>query len=98
MNILLIYPAKLDKNGRPVKYRKAFLPPLSLAILNSLTPAKHEVKVINDIVEDVDFSISYDLVGITAMTSQAERAYQIADRFRELGTKVVIGGIHASVL
>jgi radical SAM superfamily enzyme YgiQ (UPF0313 family) len=98
MNILFIYPSKLDRNGRPVKYKKAFLPPLSLAILNSLTPAEHKVKVINDIVEDVDFSDSYDLVGITAMTSQAERAYQIADHFRESGTKVVIGGIHASIL
>jgi len=98
MNILLIYPAKLDKHGRPVKYKKAFLPPLSLAILNSLTPAEHKVKVINDIVEDLDLSDSYDLVGITAMTSQAERAYQIADRFRESGTTVIIGGIHASIL
>jgi radical SAM superfamily enzyme YgiQ (UPF0313 family) len=35
---------------------------------------------------------------MTVMTSQAERAYQIADRFRESGTKVVIGGIHASIL
>ena len=31
----------------------------------------------------------------TAMTSQITRAYQIADRFRRLGVKVIIGGIHA---
>jgi radical SAM superfamily enzyme YgiQ (UPF0313 family) len=98
MNILLIYPAKLDKHGKPVKYKKAFVPPLSLAILNSLTPAEHKVRVINDIVEDLNLSDRFDLVGITAMTSQAERAYQIADRFRASGTTVIIGGIHASIL
>jgi len=32
------------------------------------------------------------------LTSQVERAYQIADRFRELGVKVVIGGMHATAL
>ncbi|MGA1869442.1 MAG: hypothetical protein ACMUJM_12960 [bacterium] len=47
MNILLIYTTKLDNKGIPIKYKKAFLPPLSLAILNGLTPAQHRVKVVN---------------------------------------------------
>ena len=98
MKILFIYPTRLDNNQNPIKYKKAFLPPLSLAILNGLTPKSHNVKVINDIVENVDFSSDYDLVGITAMTTQIGRAYQIADRFRKLGVKVIIGGIHATVL
>ncbi len=98
MNILLVNPARLDENGNPVKYKKAYLPPLSLAIINSLTPEKHNVRVINDIVEEIDFAKSYDLVGITGMTSQIKRGYMIADSFRNLGVKVVIGGIHATVL
>lgn len=98
MKIAIIFPTKLDKNKKPIKYKKAFLPPLNTAILNSLTPAKHSVKVINDIVEDIDFSDSYDLVAITAMTTQINRAYQIADRFRKLGVMVVIGGVHANFL
>jgi len=98
MNILLVYPTALGRDGEPVKFKKAFLPPLSLAILDSLTPDRHKVTVVNDIVEDIDFSGGYDLVAITAMTTQAERAYQIADRFRAAGTRVIIGGIHASAL
>ncbi|MGA1871526.1 MAG: B12-binding domain-containing radical SAM protein [bacterium] len=98
MNILFIYPTKLDKNGNIIKYKKAFLPPLSLAILNSLTPVRHNVKIVNDIVEDISFSSCYDLVAITSMTMQIKRAYQIADRFRCLGTKVIIGGFHATIL
>lgn len=98
MKILLIYPTRLDINQKPIKYKKAFLPPLALAILNGLTPRHHKVEVINDIVEEINFSSDYDLVAITAMTTQIGRAYQIADRFRTLGVKVVIGGIHATIL
>ena len=98
MKILFIYPTRLDREQAPIKYKKAFLPPLSLAILNGLTPRHHDVQVINDIVENIDFSSDYDLVAITAMTTQIGRAYQIADKFREIGVKVIIGGIHATVL
>jgi radical SAM superfamily enzyme YgiQ (UPF0313 family) len=98
MKILYIYPTRLDSHQNPIKYKKAFLPPLSLALLNGITPEHHDVQVINDIVEEINFSSDYDLVAITAMTTQIGRAYQIADRFRQLGVKVVIGGIHATIL
>jgi radical SAM superfamily enzyme YgiQ (UPF0313 family) len=98
VKILFIYPTRLDIDQKPIKYKKAFLPPLSLAVLNGLTPRHHDVHVINDIVENINFSSEYDLVAITAMTTQIGRAYQIADKFRELGVKVIIGGIHATVL
>ena len=39
-----------------------------------------------------------DVVGISAMTTQAPRAYEIADEYRRLGVTVVMGGIHPSAL
>ena len=39
-----------------------------------------------------------DLVGISANTSEINRAYEICDEFRKRGIAVVIGGIHASAL
>ncbi len=98
MNILLVYPAQLDSSGKPLRYKKAYLPPLSLAIINSLTPERHRVSIVNEFVEQIDFSAEYDLVGISALTPQAPRAYQIGDAFRSKGTKVIIGGVHASML
>ncbi len=98
MNILFVYPTKLNTSGKPIKYRKAFIPPLALAILDGLTPDHHNVQLVDDIVEDIDFSGPYDLVAITAMTMQVERAYQIADAFRERGVKVIMGGMHPTVL
>ena len=38
------------------------------------------------------------LVGITASTSSATRAYEIASLYRKKGIPVVMGGIHASML
>ena len=98
MRILLVYPSWLGPQSTVLKYRKAVTPPLSLAVLDALTPSKHDVRVVNDIVEEIDFSDRYDLVAITAMTVQAPRAYQIADVFRQRNVPVVIGGIHATAL
>jgi len=98
VKILLVNPTKLDEQGKPVKFKKDITPSLALAVLSSLTPASHKVTVINDVIEEIDYSIPYDLVGITAMTSRVERAYQIADRFRSIGVRVVLGGIHATAL
>jgi radical SAM superfamily enzyme YgiQ (UPF0313 family) len=41
---------------------------------------------------------SWDVVGITAMTATAPRAYELASLFKRNGTKVILGGIHPSVL
>jgi radical SAM superfamily enzyme YgiQ (UPF0313 family) len=38
-----------------------------------------------------------DLVGLTAFTSAANRAYEIASTYRKRGVPVVMGGIHASM-
>jgi radical SAM superfamily enzyme YgiQ (UPF0313 family) len=98
MKILFIYPTRLDRNGRPVKFKKAFLPPLNLSILCSLTHKKHDTRIINDCVEDIDFDIDCDLVCITSITTQATRAYQIAKKFRSKEKKVILGGFHPTMM
>ena len=60
MKILLIYPTRLDERQRPIKFRKAFLPPLPLAIIDRLTPSSHQVRIIDDVVESIDFSVDAD--------------------------------------
>ncbi len=98
MKIQLIAPTILDEKKRPIKYKKALLPPLALALLDGLTPSHHDVKIVNDLVEEPDYSSSYDMVGITGLTSQVLRSYQIADRFRSMGVPVILGGIHSTVM
>jgi radical SAM superfamily enzyme YgiQ (UPF0313 family) len=73
--------------------------PLSLMILAGLTPPEWEVSIIDENLGVPDYSKmpSPDLVGITAFTSQANRAYEVATYFRHLGVPVVMGGIHATM-
>ncbi|HTG00281.1 MAG TPA: radical SAM protein [Nitrospirota bacterium] len=71
---------------------------LGLLIVAALTPQEIEVEFIDENYEAIDFDKPYDVVALSAMTQQAVRAYEIADRFRAKGSTVVIGGMHATVL
>ncbi len=73
--------------------------PLGLMVLAGLTPAEWEVTILDENlgVPDYDALPRPDLVGITAFTSQANRAYEIAGHYRRLGVPVVMGGIHATM-
>lgn len=96
MRILLISPeGRYTAVGRKFKFP---FPTASLPVLAGLTPPDFEVKLVDEIVEDIDFGEQADLVGITLMTPMASRAYEIADRFRQKGSQVVLGGIHPTAV
>jgi radical SAM superfamily enzyme YgiQ (UPF0313 family) len=40
----------------------------------------------------------FDLVAISSFSAQVGEAYELADRYRELGVPVVLGGLHVSML
>jgi len=73
------------------------VPPLSLAIIASLTPRDWDIEVIDENFDVFKFKEA-DLVGITAFTNNAPRAYEIAAEYRKHNIKVVMGGIHASMV
>jgi len=70
----------------------------ALHTIASLTPADHLITIVDENYERLEWEGDWDLVGITAMTQQALRAYEIAQEFHRRGRYVVMGGIHASVL
>src|SRR5881628_3047427 len=96
MNILLYSP----DNG----VTRNFMPHLWMFLLKSLTPPGHEVFLIDGnaqpMTEDemAQFIRRHDirLVGISAMTRMAARAYKMADAIRAAGAKVVFGGPHVT--
>jgi radical SAM superfamily enzyme YgiQ (UPF0313 family) len=73
--------------------------PLSLMVLAGLTPPEWEISIVDENLGVPDYAAMPppDLVGITAFTSQANRAYEVAAYFRNLGVPVVMGGIHATM-
>jgi len=95
MKLELIAPATHENRG---KQKKAIIPPLGLAMVAALTPPDIEVSLTDENVTVIDFQKETDLVGITALTITSQRAYEIADTFRARGVKVILGGIHPSIL
>ena len=103
MRLLLINPSNplvsmvSIKKSRWNRYR--VWKPLSLMVLAGLTPREWEVSILDENLGRPDYPAvpRPDLVGITAFTSQANRAYEVAAHFRGLGVPVVMGGIHATM-
>jgi len=73
--------------------------PLGLMVLAGLTPPEWDISIFDENLGAPDYPTlpGPDLVGITAFTSQANRAYEVAAHFRQRGVPVVMGGIHATM-
>ena len=81
--------------------RRAVFMPLNLAICAAVVPEGWDVEIIDENVTDsphVPSADGIDAVGIGAMTTQAKRAYALADDYRRLSVPVILGGIHPSAL
>jgi radical SAM superfamily enzyme YgiQ (UPF0313 family) len=76
----------------------SILPTLHARQIAAITPKKHTVSVLNERYSNINFDKSYDIVNINFTTSTTSRAYEIADKFRKKGVKVVLSGLHASAL
>jgi radical SAM superfamily enzyme YgiQ (UPF0313 family) len=74
------------------------IPQLALPIIAGLTPPEHEVRILEEELEPIDLEEDCDLVGISCMTSNASRAYALAHEYRKRGRKVVLGGVHPTLL
>ena len=95
MKILLLMP---HPNPKRSFFSKFQYPSSTLQQIAALTPAEHQVDIIDERYEPIRFDSSYDLVGISSLTYNSIRGYEIADHYRKLGIPVVFGGYHASLL
>ncbi len=93
--LLLIHPAGRRSGYLLSKYTR--FPPLGLAYVAAVTPPDWDISILDETFDRCTFEPA-DLVGITAFTSNVNRAYELADEYRRRGIPVVMGGIHASML
>ena len=93
--VVLIRPRR---DGRI--FGKAPGSPYTLMRLASLVPAEIPVEIWDENLRDLplDTMREGDLVGITSMTTDIERAEVIARRAMKQGAGVVLGGVHATLL
>jgi len=97
MRILLVKPQWFVHGGQYRYLEHVPFTPLSLGILAALSDG-HEVRAVDGDRQAVPYDQEFDLVGITVTTFTSERAYAMAARFRERGARVVLGGVHPSLL
>lgn len=90
MKFLLIYPKWRKLSGQT----EFHLPPHGPVVFAATIPEYVQVTFVDENVQTVDFEADVDFVGISMMlTSQVKRGWEIADRFRARGIKVMFGGI-----
>ncbi len=77
----------------------ASLPSLGLLTVAALTPDDVEIvyREIDDLPSDSELE-RFDLVGISSFTARIDTAYALADRYRDMGVPVVLGGLHVSLI
>jgi len=99
MNIKLIYPSQRKSNPglkwwkQPRSHR---YPGLGLLTVAALSPSYAKIKLVDDDYEEIDYKEDTDLVGISLLTINALRAYEISKNFRDRNIAVVIGGMHVT--
>jgi len=74
--------------------------PLNLMMVGTMAKTRFDVDFVDERIGDVvpeDLS-KYDVVAITARTLNVSKAYQIADRARAQGARVILGGTHPTML
>ena len=86
-------------HGLPLLGKRANMPVLALPVLAGLTPAGHEVVIIDENIEEIDFDAleSFDIVGLTGMTVQRDRMREILVELNDRGVFTVVGGPWISV-
>ena len=101
MKIVLISPKGPLYRYRGGIFRRSLrYAPLTLTTLAALVPRQlgASVEVFDEGIEDIDVGLEADLIGMTVITGNAPRAYELAEHFRERGIPVVLGGPHITLL
>jgi radical SAM superfamily enzyme YgiQ (UPF0313 family) len=97
MRIKLIAPQE-QRNDGCLSSKTFKLQRLCLPLLAALAPPGHEIKIVDESFCPDNPDEDVDLVGITVITELAAYAYRLAQAYRQKGVKVVMGGIHPTVL
>jgi len=93
-------PWRVENRSNPTRKTQIFrFSMLSSLYVAAAMPDFVEIQIVDEDIETIDFETDADLVGISLMTFNAPRAYQIADKFRlERNKPVILGGYHPTFM
>lgn len=71
----------------------------SLVAVAALIPTEHEIILIDENIEEIDFDAlrCFDVIGVTGMVVQSERMCEILRELRGLPAKIIVGGPFVTV-
>ncbi len=102
LKFVLINPTsplwRVNSDQKPVNhsvFRFSMLP--SLYVTASMPPHVSS-QIVDEDVEPIDFDTDADIIGVSFMTYNAPRAYEIGDMFRAKGKTVIFGGYHPTFM
>src|SRR5260370_39373886 len=75
--------------------------PLTMTTLAALVPEElnAEIRILDEGVEELNIeAIDADIVGITCITANAPRVYELSRKLREMCITVVMGGVHPTLV
>ncbi len=91
VDIIVVYVHRYERG-----HEMDFVPPITGIHLAALTPEPHQVRVIHQQVEPIDYDTDADLVALSFFSGFAPEAYRLAREFRARGKTVVAGGPHVT--
>jgi radical SAM superfamily enzyme YgiQ (UPF0313 family) len=97
MPSLLLITASSPEIRRVRRARVLNFQQITMPYLAARVPPHWDVFHVDEEVEEIDWDMPVDVVGITFHTPSAYHAYEIARRFRARGRFVVLGGPHVSL-
>lgn len=98
MIIDIIHPAHYNAAGELCQAKKwynrlgVYLPHLGPALLAGLTPSEHEVRIVEEYLEDINYDTGAGVIAISAQIMQFQRAVDISLEFKKRGKTTILGG------
>jgi hypothetical protein len=88
-----------NQNKKPSRRMRIFrVSMLSALYVAASVPDDVETKIIDENVESIDLDSDADIIGISFMTFNAPRAYELAAAFKKRGKTIAFGGYHPTLM
>ena len=100
MKLALLAPAGAMHRYDGLFHKNLHYAPITLALLAALVPPElgAEIAIYDETAHPIPLDLEADIVGITCITGTAGRCYRFADHFRSRGIRVILGGVHPSLM
>ena len=96
-SLLLITVSAIEiqniRSSRFINFQQCTMPYLA-----AFFPDDWDITHLDEVCQRINYSRSYDMVGLTFHTPSAPHAYEVADRFRYQGSYVIMGGPHVTLM